>query len=56
MNANPGIGESGGTVRIHLGGLGACCRKFLRFLCHKRASEADARLQIKQSNGLSWIK
>ena len=38
MHANSGIDESEGTVRIHLGGLGACCGKFLRFLCHERAS------------------
>ena len=27
MLANPGIDERGGTVCIHLRGLGACCRK-----------------------------
>ena len=33
-------GGGGYSTYIYLGGLGACCRKFLRFLCHERACGA----------------
>ena len=46
---NPGIDESGiQYVYKYLGGLGACCRKILRFSCHESFwcnLRLDARLE-----------